>query len=84
MPGAGGAAETIRANAKVLRVDPSYRLLSLQYPDGRAETFKVGLDVKLLEMQPGDDVVVRNIEEHRRVLRGWLGVLRDDAVEYAP
>jgi len=62
LPGAGGAAETIRANAKVLMVDPSYRLLTLQYPDGQAETFKVGLDVKLLEMQPGDDVVVRTIE----------------------
>jgi hypothetical protein len=62
LPGAGGMAETIKADAKVLTVDPSYRLLTLQYPDGRAETFKVGLDVKLLQMEPGDDVVVRNIE----------------------
>jgi hypothetical protein len=62
LPGAGGAAQTIKSNAKVLMVDPSYRLLTLQYPGGKSETFKVGLDVKLLEMEPGCDVVVRSIE----------------------
>jgi hypothetical protein len=47
------------AKAKVLLVDRSYRLLSLQYPDGRTQTFKVGLDVKLAQMQPGDDVMIQ-------------------------
>jgi len=60
--GAGGAAQTIKSDAKVLMVDPSYRLLTLQYPGGKSETFKVGLDVKLLEMEPGCDVVVRPLE----------------------
>jgi hypothetical protein len=62
LPGAGGKAETIKADAKVLMVDPSYRLLTLQYPNGQAETFKVGLEVKLLEMEAGDDVVVRTMD----------------------
>jgi hypothetical protein len=62
VPGIGGRPEAIKADAKVLAVDPSYRLLTLQYPNGQAETFKVGLDVKLLEMEPGDAVVVRTVE----------------------
>ena len=56
------ADETIPFNAKVQKVDPSYRLLTLQYPNGQTETFKVGLDAKVLEMQPGDDVVVKIVE----------------------
>jgi hypothetical protein len=62
VPGSGGKPQTIEADARVLQVDPSYRLLTLQYPNGQTETFKVGLDVKLLEMEPGDVVVVRNTE----------------------
>ena len=62
VPGTGGKPETLEADAKVLRVDPSYRLLTLQYPNGQAQTFKVGLDVKLLEMEPGDIVVIRTME----------------------
>lgn len=59
VPGASGAAETLSFNAKVLLVDPSYRLLTLQYPNGQSEIFKTGLDAKLMEMAPGDDVVVQ-------------------------
>jgi len=62
LPGARGAPETIKTDAKVLMVDPSYRLLTLQYGNGDAETFKVGLYVKLMEMEAGDDVVIRPIE----------------------
>lgn len=62
LPGAGGGSETVKANAKVLMVDPSYRLLTLQYSNGQNETFKVGLDVKLLQMEAGDDVVIRTVE----------------------
>ena len=57
-----GAPEAIKADARVLSVDPSYRLLTLQYPDGQRETFKVGLDVKLLQMEAGDDVMIRAVE----------------------
>jgi hypothetical protein len=45
--------------AKVLSVDPSYRLLTLQRPDGRSQTFKVGLEVELNQMQSGDDVMIQ-------------------------
>jgi hypothetical protein len=62
VPGTGGKPETLEADAKVLSVYPSYRLLTLQYPNGQAQTFKVGLDVKLLEMEPGDAVVVRTVK----------------------
>jgi hypothetical protein len=61
-PGASGKLEAIKADAKVLMVDPSYRLLTLQYPNGQTETFKVSLNVKLLEMESGDSVVVRPLE----------------------
>jgi len=36
--------------------------LTLEYPDGRVETFKVGLDVKLPLMEMGDDVMIRSVE----------------------
>jgi hypothetical protein len=58
----GATAETLGVNARVLLVDPSYRLLTLQYPNGRSETFKLGLDTKLLEMAPGGSVVVTHKE----------------------
>ena len=61
-PGTDGKPEAVKADAKVLAVDASYRLLTLQYPNGQAETFKVGLDVKLLAMEPGDSVVVRTVD----------------------
>jgi hypothetical protein len=55
----GTTAGTLGINAKVLQVDPSYRLLSLQYSNGQSEKYKAGLDAKLLEMAPGDDVVAK-------------------------
>jgi hypothetical protein len=60
LPG-GATAETLGVNARVLQVDPSYRLLTLQYPSGRSETVKPGLETKLLEMAPGDSVAVRPV-----------------------
>jgi hypothetical protein len=62
LPDAHGAAQTIAADAKVLKVDRSYRLLTVRYPNGRDETFKVGLEVRLDEMEAGDSVVIRPIE----------------------
>ena len=61
-PGADGTPEKIAADARVLSVDPSYRLLTLQYPNGDNETFKVALGVKLKEMEAGDAVVIRPIQ----------------------
>jgi hypothetical protein len=58
----GSTAQTLGVNAKVLLVDPSYRLLTLQYPNGQSEIFKPGLDTKMQQMSPGDSVVVRPLE----------------------
>lgn len=55
----GTTAEALGVNARVLQVDPSYRLLTLQFPNGQSETFKSGLHTRLLQMAPGDSVVVQ-------------------------
>jgi hypothetical protein len=62
LPNADGTSrpKTINFNAKVLKVDPSYRLLTLQFTNGRSFTIKAGLDVQLEKMAPGDDVVMRS------------------------
>ena len=62
LPAPSGAPETIVATARVLSIDSSYRLLKVQYSGGRRETFKVGLEVDLREMQAGDSVVIRTGE----------------------
>lgn len=62
LPIAGGTDETINFNAKVQSVDPSYRLLTLQYPNGQTEVLKADLNAKLLEMQAGDAVVLQTAE----------------------
>lgn len=58
LPGAAGA---LAVDARVLRVDPSYRLLTLQYPDGRNQTFKVPPGTRLEQMAAGDSVVIRPV-----------------------
>ena len=64
VPGANGTTrpKTINFNAKVLQVDPSYRLLTLQFSNGQTMTIKAGLNVRLEKMAPGDDVVMRSNE----------------------
>jgi hypothetical protein len=59
LPDGGG---TVSVDARVLMVDPSYRLLTLQYPDGQRETFKVPLGTRLEQMEGGDSVVIRPVE----------------------
>ena len=59
LPDAGG---TVSVDARVLMVDPSYRLLTLQYPDGQKETFKVPLGTRLEQMEAGNSVVIRPLE----------------------
>jgi hypothetical protein len=58
LPGASAQA----VHARVLAVDPSYRLLKLQYPDGAHETIKVPLGTRLEQMEAGDSVIVRPVE----------------------
>jgi hypothetical protein len=53
---------TVSVDARVLMVDPGYRLLTLQYPDGQKETFKVPLGTRLEQMEAGDSVVIRPLE----------------------
>ena len=49
-------------DSRVLLIDPSYRLLTVQYPNGRADTFKVSLNTRLKDMEPGDSVAIKLIE----------------------
>jgi len=49
-------------DARVLSVDRSYRLLTLRYPNGPDETFKVTTQVRLDKMEAGDAVSIRPIE----------------------
>ena len=58
----GATSASLGINAKVLLVDPSYRLLTVKYANGRSEMFKPGLEAKMLEMAPGDSVMIRPAE----------------------
>jgi hypothetical protein len=65
LPSAGSTSSTVATDAQVLFVDPSdpsYRLMTLHFPDGRDEILKVGLRVKLDEMETGDEVSIRPVE----------------------
>lgn len=55
----GTTAESLGVNAKVQQVDPSYRLLTLQYPNGQTDAVKPGLGTLMQQMAPGDSVVIR-------------------------
>jgi hypothetical protein len=61
MPNADGTSRprSINFNAKILQVDPSYRLLTLQFDNGQKLAIKAALDVMLEKMAPGDDVIMR-------------------------
>lgn len=59
-------------DARVLAVDPSYRLLTLQYPNGTTETLKVGLRARMQGIEAGDEVAIRPLEVRElRVQRHW-------------
>jgi hypothetical protein len=64
LPKADGTShpKTINFNAKVLEVDPSYRILTLQFSNGHILSIKAALNVMLEKMAPGDDVVMRSSE----------------------
>jgi len=71
LPNADGTSrpKTINFNARILTVDPSYRLLTLQFANGQTLTIKTGLDVQLTRMAPGMDVVMRSNEVTRIQIR---------------
>ena len=58
LPLAGSSSGTIVSGARVLAVDPSYRLLTLEFNDGSRETLKIHRGIKLADMEPGDDVAI--------------------------
>jgi translation initiation factor IF-1 len=62
LPVTGGTHEAVNFNAKVQLVDPSYRLLTLQYSNGQTEVLKTDLNAKLLEMQAGDAMILQTAE----------------------
>lgn len=73
LPGADGVPAVSASSAKVLSVDPSYRLLTLQYPDRQKQTFKVGREVQLAQMQAGDNVMIQTPEiVSLSVRKHWL------------
>ncbi len=45
-------------DARVLTFDPSYRLLTVQYPDGKRETFKIALHTPMGGIEAGDFVAI--------------------------
>lgn len=55
-------ANTIRVTAKVQLVDMQNRTVTLTGPSFRSRAFKVGPNVDLRGLKPGDDVVVRYTE----------------------
>ena len=63
------AAPSRQPDARVLVVDPSYRLLTVQYPDGGTETFKTALHTRMDGIEAGDSVTIRQVEVTE--LRAW-------------
>jgi hypothetical protein len=53
---------TTDSHAKVINVDRSYRLLKLQFDDGSRKEYKVALPDTLLDVQKGDEAIVRITE----------------------
>lgn len=49
-------------DARVLVADRSYRVLTVQYPDGDTDAFKVGLRAPMKDIAAGDSVVIRPLE----------------------
>jgi len=62
---AGGTEEVIPYIGRVQTVDPSYRLLKVQFLNGQTVELKAGLDAKLLAMYPGTAVVIQSAEATR-------------------
>lgn len=59
-PNAGGRGPP--PDARVLVVDPSYRVLTVQYPNGDTEAFKIGLHTPMEGIEAGDSVAIHPVE----------------------
>jgi hypothetical protein len=55
----GRIVDTVGFTARVISLDPSTRMVTLQTPDGQNQTIKVGPDIDLTGVNPGDDVGVK-------------------------
>jgi hypothetical protein len=55
----GKIVDTVGFTAKVMSVDAQNRKVTLQTVDGQTQTVKVGPDINLANVNPGDDVGVR-------------------------
>jgi len=55
----GRVVDTVAFTAKVVSVNAMGRTVTLQMPDGQNKTVKVGPDINLANVNPGDDVGVR-------------------------
>lgn len=64
-------------DARVLIVDPSYRLLKVQYANGGTVTFKVRLDAQMQGIGAGDAVKIHPVEVialhlHHHSIASWV------------
>lgn len=59
----------VSPDARVLIVDPSYRLLKVQYANGGTVTFKVALKAPMSGIQAGDAVKIHPVEVLKLRLR---------------
>lgn len=50
------------AGPRVLAVDPSYRVLTVRYPNGRTEALKVDLHTRMQGIEAGDSVTIRPLD----------------------
>lgn len=50
------------ADARVLVVDPSYRVLTLRYPNGGTEAFKIGLHARMRGIEAGDSATLHPLD----------------------
>lgn len=55
----GKIVDTVGFTAKIVSIDPATRMVTLQTPDGKEQTLKVGPDIDLSGVNPGDDVGVK-------------------------
>jgi hypothetical protein len=56
-------------DAHVLLVDPSYRVMEIQYANGGTETLKVGLHTQMKGFGAGDAITIHPVEAIRLHLR---------------
>ena len=61
-PGPDGKPVPVRTDARVLEIDPAYRLLTVEYANKSVEVLKVPLGTRLSEMEAGNSVMIETKE----------------------